>query len=146
MKINKSKIRCLIFALMLTLANPVHAEKIADAPYLHMGAVVATMAACAFIAPDDINADTHCFGGVAETFLLEMGFADTKYQAWAPAAITCVTGALWEIRDHQGHGVASFDDFAWTCLPAITTNYGLNGIISFYKEKNAYRANIRVEF
>lgn len=130
------KILTFIFAFYLLLITPVgHAEEIADGPYLHIGIMVSTMAACAFLAPDDINADTHCFGGVAETFLLEIGFANSEYRSWAPAAITCATGALWEIRDHQGFGVSSFKDFVWTCVPAITTNIGLNGIITFYNKK-----------
>lgn len=148
----------LILVMLLILSPPINAEEIADGPYLHMGVVVATMGACAFLAPDDINSDTHCFGAVAETFLLEIIFANTEYQSWAPAVGTCVTSALWEIRDHQGFGVADPKDFGWGCGPAILINYGLGGIFSFYNEKkkryfadeekeiNIYRIVFRMKF
>ena len=139
--------KTIITILLLSLPGLVYAEKIADAPYIPMAAIVGTMAVCAVGPPDDQpDKGSHCFVGMSASFLGTILASNTDQRWWAGAALGCGLGAAKEIYDNNNNGTVEFADFAWTCLPAITTNFGLNGMIKFYSNKGTPSVGISVDF
>lgn len=95
-----------------------------------LGLLVATMLSCSAGTPET-DKQAHCYVGLATgtwTTIL------TK-NPYFGGGLGCALGAVKEISDKQGGGVADKYDFAYTCAASILSSYASKNIIVYYENR-----------
>lgn len=123
----------LLLVLFLLYVTPSQAEENSNELHVGLGKLVFSMAVCTLPESDKT---THCALADKIVILVELFSQDADVPEWSGSFTACSVSAVKEIYDHnvEGH-VSDIYDFAWGCIPAILTNWGMNDIIDHYDKQ-----------